>query len=181
MEQNDEKLIREKTRHLVTDWAALRQPVFKGTTRDFADAVAVAQLVLEEAGSNLRQWVSAARRAGVSWLEIGTALGISKQAAQQRYGAIVRPAACPAEAPHRGIIQRSAGTAEELALLRREGARGHELVDATEVTLFFRRTRSIWEYTKALEASLDAYRLSKDGWVCVRSIFPFSYFKRVVS
>ena len=32
-------------------------------------------------------WVSEARTAGASWTEIGTALRLSKQGAQQRYGA----------------------------------------------------------------------------------------------
>lgn len=30
--------------------------------------------------------VAEARKAGLTWAEIGTALGVSKQAAQQRYG-----------------------------------------------------------------------------------------------
>jgi hypothetical protein len=36
--------------------------------------------------------VEAARRAGIPWKRIGAELGISAQAAQQRYGAIARPA-----------------------------------------------------------------------------------------
>jgi hypothetical protein len=38
------------------------------------------------AGTELRDAVTAARAAGRSWAEIGTVLGISKQAAQQRFG-----------------------------------------------------------------------------------------------
>jgi hypothetical protein len=32
------------------------------------------------------EWVDKAREAGASWAQIGTALGISRQAAQQRFG-----------------------------------------------------------------------------------------------
>lgn len=38
----------------------------------------------------LSEAVAAARRAGLSWKKIGAELGISAQAAQQRYGAVTR-------------------------------------------------------------------------------------------
>lgn len=42
---------------------------------------------VREAEADLAGWVAAARANGVSWTKIGHALGgISKQAAQQRYG-----------------------------------------------------------------------------------------------
>lgn len=37
--------------------------------------------------------VSGARRAGASWSEIGSALGMTKQAAQQRWGKLTPPPA----------------------------------------------------------------------------------------
>ena len=41
---------------------------------------------LEVAGLRLRRQVAEARRAGHSWAVIGASLGISRQAAQQRFG-----------------------------------------------------------------------------------------------
>jgi hypothetical protein len=41
---------------------------------------------LREASTELRSAVKAARELGRSWAEIGVVLGISKQAAQQRFG-----------------------------------------------------------------------------------------------
>ena len=39
------------------------------------------------AAAALNRTVREARRAGLSWTEVGAVLGISKQAAQQRFGA----------------------------------------------------------------------------------------------
>lgn len=179
MNQADEKRIKERVAGLVTDWAAYRHPAFTGTdAAEFVDAIAVAHVITEEAKLNLRRWVTVARRAGVPWLDIGNALGISKQAAQQRYGAIATKRN-PPEKPKRGIIQVDAGRANELLILTREGRRGHELIGITETTLFFRRTKHIWEYQRVIESSLEIHRMSNDGWKHVRDVFPFSYFKRV--
>ena len=43
---------------------------------------------VKEASENLERCVIACRRLGLSWVAIGEALGVSKQAAQQRYGRI---------------------------------------------------------------------------------------------
>lgn len=179
MEQAEEKLIRDKIAGLVTDWAAYRQPAFTGEKlSEFVDAIAVAHLVTEEAKANLRRWVAVARRAGVSWLDIGRTLGISKQAAQQRYGALPTDENPPGK-PARGLILLSAGAANELETLRREGRRGHELIDVTESTLFLRRTKHLWEYKKLVESSLEIHRMPQEGWRHIRDVFPFSYFKRI--
>lgn len=50
------------------------------------DALRDARWITEQAERVTAQQVSALREQGLSWSQIGTALGISKQAAQQRYG-----------------------------------------------------------------------------------------------
>jgi hypothetical protein len=59
------------------------------------DEVAVAEYLLRRAAldrarteRHVGEAVEAARRAGISWKRIGTELGISAQAVQQRYGTI---------------------------------------------------------------------------------------------
>ncbi|MGZ4506699.1 MAG: hypothetical protein ACXVX0_05540 [Blastococcus sp.] len=49
-------------------------------------AIIAANQALTDAGGELRQAVADARAAGDSWAVVGAALGISKQAAQQRFG-----------------------------------------------------------------------------------------------
>lgn len=63
------------------------------------DEVAVAEHLLRRAAlararseRQISEAVGVARRAGISWKRIGLELGISAQAAQQRYGPITRSA-----------------------------------------------------------------------------------------
>ncbi|OJU15111.1 MAG: hypothetical protein BGN95_03150 [Sphingomonas sp. 66-10] len=174
----EEEVIKQRVLALVTDWAAFRHPPFTGEkTAEFVDAISVAHLVAEEAKSNLRQWVLIARRAGVSWLDIGGALGISKQAAQQRYGSTSTDKDPPRKSA-RGIFSLKAGSMQEMTILHREGRRGHELIDATKSELSFKRTRKTWEYRKVIFSSLEIHRMMKEDWMHVSDVFPFSYFKR---
>jgi hypothetical protein len=66
---------------------------FEGHEPSPDDEVAVAQYLLRRAAlaraqseRQIREVVTVARRARMSWKRIGTELGISAQAAQQRYG-----------------------------------------------------------------------------------------------
>ena len=63
------------------------------------DDVAVSEYLLRRAAlararseREVSEAVGAARRAGISWKRIGTELGISAQAAQQRYGPLTKSA-----------------------------------------------------------------------------------------
>lgn len=63
------------------------------------DEVAVAEHLLRRAAlararseRQISEAVDAARRAGISWKRIGVELGISAQAAQQRYGSVSKSA-----------------------------------------------------------------------------------------
>lgn len=63
------------------------------------DEVGVAEHLLRRAAlararseRQISEAVEVARRTGVSWKRIGTELGISAQAAQQRYGSVIKPA-----------------------------------------------------------------------------------------
>jgi hypothetical protein len=63
------------------------------------DEVAVAEHLLRRAAMararserQISEAVDAARRAGISWKRIGVELGISAQAAQQRYGSVPKSA-----------------------------------------------------------------------------------------
>jgi ATP-dependent Clp protease ATP-binding subunit ClpA len=62
---------------------------------NLADAVAVGEHLGEQADSLIGHFVDQARRSGASWSQIGTSMGVSKQAAQQRFV----PRGDPAEGP----------------------------------------------------------------------------------
>ncbi|SRR5712691_10945779 len=62
-----------------------------GPLDDLAAAVEVAESVRERADQLVDHFVQAARQGGSSWTEIGRALGVTKQAAQQRFIAASSP------------------------------------------------------------------------------------------
>src|ERR1035437_5400830 len=52
---------------------------------NLSDAVAVAAGISDQADSLIGHFVDQARRSGASWSQIGTSMGVSKQAAQKRF------------------------------------------------------------------------------------------------
>lgn len=175
---NDEQQLREQVSALALDWATGREPPFTGRSpADFRDVIEAAHVIADEAATGLRRWVDAARRAGLSWSEVGDTLGISKQAAQQRFGG-------PADSPdtHEGwIVRGNANAFNEMQILDEEGRAGNELMSTGLLSLVFRPTDRLWEYRREIGlAHTVRGPLERAGWTLVSSWFPFQYFKRVV-
>ena len=174
----EQQAIREKTSALVLDWANRRQPPFTGeTVEGFLEAITVAHLVADEGRVGLQRWVDAARRTGVSWTEIGTALGISKQAAQQRFKAAEIADDLHGEDGEE-IVRLGATAFNEMSILRDEGRKGRELVRTGALTLVFRPTNTPWEYRRRVGVGSMTAEMKSAGWVYVSSWIPFHYFKR---
>ena len=180
MRVTDEQALRTKAAAVTLEWAEGRSPPFTGEHKgDFAEVIEAAHIVADESRIALQRWIDAGRRAGMSWSEVGDALGISKQAAQQRFRSELE-----AEQPKRDLIEvRLGATAfNEVRILRREGLAGNELVGTGGLTLMFRRTDRLWEYERAIAVSapLITAKMSRQGWTYVSSWFPFHYFKRPI-
>ncbi|HTT51725.1 MAG TPA: Clp protease N-terminal domain-containing protein [Streptosporangiaceae bacterium] len=62
---------------------------------NLADAVAVAEHLGEQADHLVGHFVDQARRSGAPWSQIGASMGVSKQAAQQRFVPRIDPATGP--------------------------------------------------------------------------------------
>ena len=174
----EQQAIRERTAAVVLEWAKTRQPPFTGeSSADFADAIAAAQVVADEGRLILHRWIDAARRTGLSWAEIGDALGISKQAAQQRF----KSSDSDDELSHdqgEEVVRFGATAFNELSILRAEGRKGNELIRTGALTLIFRRTACEWEYQRKLGAKPPIAEMEKSGWIYASSWAPFHYFKR---
>jgi hypothetical protein len=145
----------------------------------FLALVAAARVGTEEAERLLHAAVAGARRSGHSWEAIGARLGVSRQAAQQRF------AAPPGEAPtseraapdRRAIANVTAFT--EMGVLAAEGDRGWHLVDFGPLHLVLERSPNRWVHRRVtLPARAAQRRLEQDGFVAVGTWFPFRYFKR---
>lgn len=86
MKVDDQQAVRDRVAALMVEWSPSRTPSLAGEKEQgYMEAIATADLIAAEAKLNLHRWIDAARRGGVSWTDIGEALGISKQAAQQRF------------------------------------------------------------------------------------------------
>ena len=136
------------------------------------DACSVA---LEEASLLQQGAVHQARRAEVSWAAIGEHLGITRQAAQQRFAP--GPDAVPADSVRR--IE-GATAFNEMQILAEEGRAGFHLVGMGALYLLVKASRHVWEHRR--ETALTdgkRTRLEAAGWSYVCGWFPFQYFKRI--
>jgi hypothetical protein len=174
---SEQQVIRDKTAAIVLDWANNQRPPFTGDNPEgFAEAITVAHLVADEGRIGLHRWVDAARRSGLSWTEVGAALGISKQAAQQRF----KPVDVEEPDGNSGaqVVRLGAHAFNEMAILREEGRKGNELVQIGALTLILRPTEIAWEYRRSFGLVRNG---ASDGWIYVAGWAPFQYFKRPIS
>ena len=178
MQITEQQLLREKTASLIFEWAGNRQPPFTGETAEgFDDAIVAAHLVADEGRISLHRWIDAARRTGLSWTDIGDALGISKQAAQQRFKSIGSDEDLLVEDGEE-IVRLGATALNEMSILRTEGRKGRELIRTGALMLVFRPTAWEWEYRRLIGSGAETSEMRKAGWTYVSSWIIFHYFKR---
>jgi hypothetical protein len=181
MNISEQQELRANVSELMLAWADSRHPPFTGESREgFEEAILAAHLIADEGRLVLHRWVDAARRSGLSWSEIGDTLGISKQAAQQRFRNPADSDVEPSLSDGGQIIRYWATAFNEMRILREEGEKGHELVAVAALALVFRRTDQQWEYRRVISSAAAVGRMEHDGWTYVASWLPFLYFKRPV-
>jgi hypothetical protein len=133
-----------------------------------------AQVGATETTRLLREAVTSARNAGHSWEAIGGVLGISRQAAQQRFGG--------EGAPEPGRNQKvlfplTAFT--EMAALEKAGREGWQLVDFGTLRHVVEASDQQWEHRRVpLAVGPRRRRLEDEGWQAVGSWLPWQYYKR---
>lgn len=133
--------------------------------RRAADAETVARELLQQA-------VGAARSAGHSWAAIGTCLGMSRQAVQQRFG--------DRAVPPPGPEQRWLGPVtafEEMGELQIAGRKGWHTVQAGPLRHLMVRTDTQWEHKRILWTGSLA-RYERDGWIVGARALPWLYLVR---
>jgi len=132
-------------------------------------------VALEECSVLQRNAVHQARRAEVSWAAIGERMGITRQAAQQRF-------APEEESAPTGNLRRIEGATafNEMQLLAAQGKEGFHLVGFGALYLLVKPSRQVWEHRRetALMPGTRA-RLEATGWTYVGGWFPFQYYKRI--
>lgn len=122
----------------------------------------------------LHQAVSAARAGGHSWTAIGATLGLTRQAAQQRFGR-AGDAVPAGDSEERWLGPVTAF--DEMAELEIAGRLGWHTVEAGLLRHRMVRTGTQWEHRRVLwSGSLNRY--ARDGWQLGCRAFPWVYLVR---
>ncbi|WP_084259416.1 hypothetical protein [Microtetraspora malaysiensis] len=145
--------------------------------------VAAASVAARESSRLLRQSITGARSAGHSWDALGRLLGISRQAAQQRFGASAtdRKGSLPEDTPTRRVLT-PLHAFNEMEALEKEGRRGWHAVDYGYLFHLVEASPDVWEHRRLWWPSGRRQRqMEEQGWErVVPSDFesPWVYYKR---
>ncbi|MFD9408691.1 hypothetical protein ACFWBN_16975 [Streptomyces sp. NPDC059989] len=139
----------------------------------------------EESSRLLREAVQGARAAGHSWDTVGRVLGVSRQAAQQRFadkaGDIVHgdPSTNSPDTPRRRRLG-PVSAFNEMAALADCGRDGWHLVGYGAAFLDVEASAHPWEHCRVTLASGGRLRrMESEGWIPVGAgWFPWRYYKR---
>ncbi len=176
MDANEETELRAQVDELVVGWHTGRHGSLDETgPAELLELVTAAHVVADEAALVRHRWVSAARRGGASWSEVGTALGVSRQAAQQRFPDPGEPSGSLPSAR----VERATAL-DEMRILRERGREGYHLVGFAAYRLYLEPSDHPWEHLRVASArrakAIEEHEAT--GWQYVGSWFPWHYFKR---
>jgi hypothetical protein len=171
----DGERIREQVAEAVFSGPDDLRAALESEPESYLRLVAAAHVAADEADRLLHESVIGARHAGHSWDAVGRVLGVSRQAAQQRF----KTAAADApQGPARRVLTGMTAF-NEMAALEREGRRGYHLVDFGPFYLVVEASDRRWEHRRAIAPTRAAQRrLEGEGWRPVGSWFPFRYYAR---
>lgn len=125
-----------------------------------------------EVSALLQRSVLSARAAGISWARIGEGLGMSRQAAQQRFGARVD---APAEQNERWLGPVTAF--DEMTELDIAGRQGWHTVEVQLLSHRLIRADTQWQHRRILWRGSLA-REAEAGWEVGARAFPWVYLVR---
>ncbi len=178
----EEAALREAIAAAVLSVPAGLSAALQDDPRAYLRLVAAARTAAEETSRLLREAVDGARHAGHSWDTVGRVLGVSRQAAQQRFGAA---ATAPAEvsaapdSPARRVL--SPLTAfDEMAVLAEGGLHGWHSVDYGTLFHVVEASPWQWEHRRVLVSiGSRRNRLKDEGWQLIQTMwFPWAYYAR---
>ena len=169
------RALREAIEATVMAHARLAQEIDKDPG-GFLRLTSASTQALHTCESLQKEAVEQARRADHSWADIGNLLGISRQAAQQRFSQANAP---DETCSGKRRINWATGD-DEMHVLNVVGAEGYHLVGLGGVSMELEQSDHLWEHRREECSELDGKQsaLEAEGWQYVGRWFPFHYFKR---
>ena len=140
------------------------------------ELVALARDAHGETATLLRAAVSSARGVGCTWEQVGAVLGMSRQAAQQRFGGKDEVPPVPADQAGRTLILAPLNAFNELRVLARAGRHGWHTVGFGALYHAVERSEHQWE---TYRGGFLAGPPTGEGWQRVGSGWgPWTYYTR---
>ncbi len=181
----EEQEVRDRIADLVTNWQIEQRGAIESMpVEGYLDLVQAAAIVSEEGALSLQRWVSATRRAGASWEQIGAALGVTRQAAQKRFASFAEDTLVTeqgGDGDEDGVkLVRGVNSFNEVEILSEQGTAGYEVVRAGWAKLYFRPTVRPVENVRvvSLRRGKPIAEMESEGWTHVFSWYPYTYYTR---
>ena len=173
-------------RDAITEAVLATPPGLRDSLEDDPQAylrlVASTRVAAEQTSKLLREAIDGARAAGHSWDTIGRLLGVSRQAAQQRFGnnlGAVDDLSMPGRPARKMLTPLTAF--DEMLVLEREGRRGWHSIDYGTLYHLVEASPWQWQHRRIMWGSPSRKRLQDEGWQLIKtSTFPWGYYKRRV-
>ena len=173
LKEEEAERIREAVAAAVTSGREGLVQALESDPESYLVLLAAAQVGATETTRLLREAVTSARNAGHSWEAIGGVLGISRQAAQQRFGTAEPP---KAGGNQKVLFPLTAFT--EMAALEKAGREGWHLVGFGMLRHVVESSDQQWEHRRVPLALASRRRMEADGWQPVGGWYPWRYYKR---
>ncbi|HEY9350621.1 MAG TPA: hypothetical protein VIP75_08005 [Acidothermales bacterium] len=176
----------EGIRDAITEAVLATPPGLRDSLEDDPQAylrlVASTRVAADQTSKLLREAIDGARAAGHSWDTIGRLLGVSRQAAQQRFGnnlGAVDDLSMPGRPARKMLTPLTAF--DEMLVLEREGRRGWHSIDYGTLYHLVEASPWQWQHRRIMWGSPSRKRLQDEGWQLIKtSTFPWGYYKRRV-
>jgi hypothetical protein len=143
----------------------------------YLDLIDLTRRSTEESAQLLQSAVTSARLAGLSWERIGERLGMSRQAAQQRFGRVTDSVTVDVVGEKRRLHPVTAF--DEMAALAEAGSNGWHSIGYGMYFHDLIRSDEQWEHLRVAAFGATQRILKAEGWQRIGVMwFPWGYYAR---